>query len=169
MKYLKKFKVYESNYNLIDSILDKINKDGIQSLTIDERTYLQQHSDNKIDKGLESWLFSSHDSTFDDNGKKLLYNEFEEDEDIFYNTDKLIRVISHHINKKPFTNNSDWGGNYVWGISGDNFIGMFLYFGDDGELLLLNRQLIDDQYQDDILKTIDNSNELYKVFLGFTK
>lgn len=149
------------NRDNVDQLLDKINKDGKQSLTYDERIYLKQFGDDNIDTGLEDWIFTDDDKTFDVDGNKLLYDEYTSNEDIFSNEDKLKRVITKHLDKDPFTNNADWGGGYVWGIkSKDNFVGTFLYLGDN-ELAVLKRTLDDDQYDDEIIKYIDNSRELY--------
>ena len=164
--YLNKQQILKENINNVDTILDKITKNGQQSLTHDERTYLKQYNNNNINSDLEKWLFSEDDTTFDLDGNKLLFDEFDDDEDILYNHNKLKRIISKHLNKKPFTNNSDWGSGYVWDIkSDDNFIGTFLYLGDD-ELVLLKRTLRVDEYEDNIIKNITNSRELYRVFVS---
>ena len=70
------------NRDNVDQLLDKINKDGKQSLTYDERTYLEQFSDNNIDPGLEEWIFGDDDRTYDVDGNKLLYDEYTSDEEI---------------------------------------------------------------------------------------
>lgn len=149
------------NRENVDQLLDKINKDGKQSLTYDERTYLEQFSDNNIDPGLEEWIFGDDDMTYDADGNKLFYDEYTSDEDIFGNDEKLKRVISKHLDKDPFTNNADWGGGYVWRLKGkDNFVGTFLYLGDD-ELVVIKRTLDGDRYDDEVIKYIDDSRELY--------
>ena len=113
-------------------------------------------------------MISDNVDTFNDYGEKLLFNEFKIDEDIFNNIEKLIRVISNQLNKKPFTNNSDWGGAYVWSIkSNNNFTGTFVVLGDD-DLVVLNRTFDEDteEYKDDVLTTITNANDLNKLFLN---
>lgn len=167
----KKFIVTKINeYSLVDNILDRINKSGTQALNPDEKKYLQQYNLSKIDRGLENWLLSDDEETFDDYGNKLLYDEFKEDEDIFYNYDKLKRIITKHLNKHPFTNNADWGGAYVWNIkSNSDFIGIFIYLGDD-ELVLLERNLDEqERYSDRVIAEINNPRELYKIFLNIKK
>jgi hypothetical protein len=156
--------------DFVDQILDKVTKLGLFNLSFDERTYLSQYNDNSINPNLENWLYSKKDCTFDNNENKLLYDEFEEDEDIFYNHDKLKRVISKVLNKKPFTNNADWGGAYVWGLkTDDNFTGLFIYLGEDNDLILLKRSLNEeDHYENEVIKTISNNKELNKVFLNNT-
>ncbi|MCF8339704.1 MAG: GNAT family N-acetyltransferase [Chitinophagaceae bacterium] len=155
------------NEDNVNNILDKVNSGGRESLTPDEKTYLEQYSDNNINPDLEEWLFSDDESTFDLDGNKLSFDEFNESDDIFYNTSKLKRVISKHLKKKPFTNNADWGGGYVWGLkSNDEFAGIFLYLGDD-ELVVLKRTLVDDEYNDEEIKYITNSRELYNFFVSF--
>lgn len=157
------------NEENVNKILDKVNQNGRESLTPDEKTYLEQYSDGDINPDLEEWLFSDDDNTFDANGNKLLFDEFEEDEDIFQNTSKLKRVISNHLDKKPFTNNADWGGGYVWNLKkDDDFTGTFLYLGDD-ELVVIKRRLVDDEYYDQELKSITNSRELYKFLLSLLR
>ena len=157
------------NEDNVNKILDKVNQNGRESLTPDEKTYLEQYSDGDINPDLEEWLFSDDDNTFDVNGNKLLFDEFEEDEDIFQNTSKLKRVISNHLDKKPFTNNADWGGGYVWNLKkDDDFTGTFLYLGDD-ELVVIKRRLVDDEYYDQELKSITNSRELYKFLLSLLR
>lgn len=154
------------NEENVNKILDKVNRDGRQSLTPDEKTYLEQYSDGKINPDLEEWLFSDDDDTFDLDDNKLLFDEFEDNDDIFYNTSKLMRVISKHLKKKPFTNDADWGGGYVWNLkTNDNFTGTFLYLGDD-ELVVLKRMLVGDEYNDEEIKKITNSGELYNFFLS---
>lgn len=153
------------NEENVNKILDKVSQDGKESLTPDEKTYLKQYSDNNVNPELEEWLFSDDDNTFDLDGNKLLFDEFEEDDDIFYNTSKLKRVISNHIDKKPFTNDADWGGGYVWNLKkDDDFTGTFLYLGDD-ELVVLKRRLVGDEYNDEEIKYITNNRELYKFLL----
>ena len=165
-EYLKEQNNINENINNIDHILDKVNKEGKFSLTYDERTYLKQYSNNNINTELEKWLFSEDDETFDLRGNKLLFDEFEPDEDILYNHDKLKRVISNSLDKSSFTNNSDWGGGHVWNInSDDNFIGTFLFLGDD-ELVVLKRTLVGDEYKDETLKDITNTRELYSCLLS---
>jgi hypothetical protein len=165
LKYGTIKKYLTENINYIDVLLDKINKSGKESLSADENLYLKQYNNQNIDRNLEKWIFSNDELTFDDNDNKLLYDEFEDDEDIFYNENKLIRIISKHLNKKPFTNNADWGGAFVWKIQGnDNFSGIFLVL-DDNELIVIKRTTIDDQYDDEIMKNIYNSKDLYRFFL----
>jgi hypothetical protein len=156
--------------SLVDKILDKINKVGLNNLSFDERTYLSQYNKNSINPNLENWLYSKQECTFDDNENKLLYDEFEEDEDIFYNHDKLKRVISKVLNKQSFTNNADWGGADVWGVkSNDNFTGLFIYLGEGDDLILLKRSLNEDEdYENEVLVTITNNKELNNVFLRNT-
>lgn len=157
------------NEENVNKILDKVNQDGRESLTPDEKTYLEQYSDNDIDSDLEEWLFSDDDNTFDSDGNKLSFDEFEDGDDIFYNTSKLKRVISNHLDKNPFSNNADWGGGYVWNLKkDDDFTGTFLYLGDD-ELVVLKRRLVGDEYNDEELKYITNSRELYKFLLYFIR
>jgi len=161
--------ILKENVNNVDQILDKINKKGQRSLTFDERQYLKQYNNKNIDSNLEKWLFSNDENTFDINDKKLLFDEFEDDEDIFYNQNKLKRIISKHLNKLPFVNNADWGGDYVWNIKSDNnFIGTFLCLGDD-DLIVLERTLAGDEYSDKVIKNITNSKELYNFFLSLKK
>lgn len=169
LKYLKEQLSLNENENFVDIILDKIGKEGKQSLSYDERVYLKQYTNKKVNPNLEEWLFSEDDDTFDINGKKLLFDQYSDNEDIFYNQDKLKRVISKHLNKSPFTNNADWGGGYVWNVnSNDNFIGTFLYLDDD-ELIVLNRTLDDDEYDDDTIKYITNTKELYNYLASLNK
>lgn len=157
------------NEDNVNNILDKVNSGGRESLTPDEKAYLEQYSDNNINPDLEEWLFSDDDNTFDSDGNKLSFDEFEEDEDIFQNSSKLKRVISNHLDKNPFSNNADWGGGYVWNLKKDNdFTGIFLYLGDD-ELVVIKRRLVDDEYYDQELKSITNSRELYKFLLSFIR
>ena len=157
------------NEENVNKILDKVNQDGKESLTPDENTYLEQYSDNDIDSDLEEWLFSDDDNTFDSDGNKLSFDEFEDGDDIFYNTSKLKRVIIKHLDKNPFSNNADWGGGYVWNLKkDDDFTGTFLYLGDD-ELVVIKRRLVDDEYYDQELKSITNSRELYNFLLSFIR
>jgi len=153
--------------NLVDKILDKINTLGVNNLSFDERNYLKQYNENEINYNLESWLNSDEDYTYDNDEKKLLYDEFEDDEDIFYNYEKLNRVITKVLNKKPFTNNADWGGASVWNVkSKDNFTGLFIYLGDDDDLVLLKRNINEDEdYEDEVINTITNTKELNSMFL----
>lgn len=157
--------------SLVDKILDKINKVGIQDLSFDERNYLKQLNSIEDNNELESWLSNEDDHTFDERGNKLLFDEFENDENIFYNHEKLKRVISKLLNQNPFTNNADWGGALVWGVkTDDNFTGIFIYLGDDDDLVLLKRNLNEvDDYEDEVLKTITTNKELNRVMLKIKK
>lgn len=153
---------------LINTILDKIHKDGQSSLSNDERLYFQQYREGNIDKDLENWLLSTDDLSLDYNGKKVLYNEFEDDEDIMYNQGKLIKIISNSLNKKPFSTNADWSGYNVWNLkNNNNFVGTFLVIDvDDDKLLLLKRELDDeDNYIDEVLHEVKDSKELNKILM----
>lgn len=164
-EFLNEDRIFE-DVNNVDKILDKISKHGRENLTSDERLYLKQYNNKNINNDFERWLFSDDESTFDLDGYKLLFAEFTDNEDIFYNDEKLKRIISKHLNKKPFRNNSDWGGGYVWNIeTNNNFIGTFLYLGDN-ELIIINRRLDNDEYKDKVIDEITNSSELYRFFLS---
>ncbi len=168
-EYLNEQQILKENIQLIDNILDKINKVGKNNLSYDERIYLKQYNDKKINLDLENWLFSDDENTFDNMGNKLLFDEFKDDEDIFYNYEKLKRIISKHLNKTPFTNNADWGSGYVWNInSNNNFEGVFFYLGDD-ELVIIKRETVIDEYQDKTIKTIETPKELYDSLLWVEK
>lgn len=162
---LLKILLKENSSDLIDNILDKISRDGQRSLSFDERKYLEQYNKDTVDKDLENWLLSDDDTTFDVKGDKLLYDEFEDDEDLFYNNDKLIRVISKQLGDS-YTDNANWGGGLVWNVgnSKSNFIGTFLYLGDD-ELVLLKRSQQGDEYQDDVIKNITSTSDLNSVLI----
>nr|WP_158009642.1 hypothetical protein [Tenacibaculum todarodis] len=136
-------------------------------MSYDEKTYLKQYNSNSIDKGLEDWLFGKQEDSYDDNGNKLLYDEFDDSEDIFHNHIKLKRVISKVLNKHSFTNNADWGGADVWGLKTiDNITGLFIYLGDDEDFVLLNRRINEEEdYEDTVLQTITNNIELNVLFL----
>jgi hypothetical protein len=153
--------------SLIDKVLDRINKVGINNLSFDEKRYLEQYNSNTIEPKLESWLITTEDLTFNENEDKLLFDEFENDEDIFYNYNKLKRVISKVLNKKSFSNNADWGGADVWGVNSDDGItGLFIYLGDDNDLVLLKRSLNQEEdYEDEVLETITNNKDLNNIFL----
>lgn len=103
--------------------------------------------------------------------KKLLFDEFEENEDIFYSQIKLKRVITKVLNKQSFTNNADWGAADVWALkSNDNFTGLFIYFVEDNDLVLLKRSLNEDEdYENEELQIITNNKELNNVFLKYKK
>ena len=53
---------------------------------------------------------------------------------------------------RPFSNSADWGGAYVWPLGGSNYVGEFLYYGDN-ELLVLKRELNEETYIDTVLYT----------------
>lgn len=157
-------KLLVENMDLVNLLLDKINQSGMSSLTYDERKYLSQLNNNEVDNELEQWLLNDDEDTFDEDGNKLKYDEFDFEEDILTNESKLIRIINKFLDKKPFRNNADWGGNLVWPISGNKFEGLFLYLGDDS-LELLKRELIDDDYYDDILMSAINGRQFYKLLM----
>lgn len=159
------FKLLVENNSLIDLLLDKINRSGKSSLTPDERKYLSQHSNDEVDQGLEKWLLSDDENTFDDEGNKLQYDEFDFDEYILNNKSKLKRIINKFLGK-PFTNNADWGGYLVWSIGDDEFEGLFLIINDDSDSVeLLERKFIDDEYEDNILMSAINGREFYKIIM----
>lgn len=169
-EYLAEVKLLKENpQEVIDNILEKIGIQGGGSLTPDEKKYLSQYRNNSIDKELENWLLSTSLETFSNDGEKLLYDEFKDDEDIFYNTDKLKRVISKALNKTPFTDNASWSGGYVWNIdrgSKSNYVGNFFYLGDD-ELVVLNRSQEGDEYEDEVLEDIVDARGLYRALMTY--
>lgn len=160
------FKLLLENKSLVDSILDKINRDGISSLTSDEKNYLKQLKNDEVDKGLEKWLLDDSDNTFDDEGNKLQYDEFDDDEYLFNNKGKLKRIITNFLGE-PFTNNSDWSGYLVWAIGDNELEGLFLIINNDDETVeLIDRKVIDDDdYDDDILMSAINGRQFYKIIM----
>lgn len=171
-----KIKITESQYNFIinesksleDKIYDKIKKKGQSSLTPDEKKYLKQLTNKEVDYELENWLMDDDEDTFDENGNKLKFDEFDFDEDVLLNPKKTIRVLTKHFGK-PFSNNADWGGGKVWSLQDDNYEGKFIYFGDD-ELVYLKRKINDeDEYEDDVLKTINDGRDLYKLIMKLNR
>jgi len=163
------FRLLNENKSLIDSILDKINKSGMSSLTSDERNYLKQIKNNNVDKGLEKWLLDDDDNTFDDSGNKLQYDEFNYDEYLFNNKSKLKRIIKNFLGE-PFTNNADWGGYLVWPIGNNKFEGLFLIIDDDSDSVeLIERKLVDEDYYDDIINSAANGEEFYNIIMKVMK
>lgn len=82
--------------------------------------------------------------------------------------DSVKDTIRAEVTKKlgrPFSNNADWGSADVWPLSGDNFVGYFIYCGDE-ETLLLKRSLEDDgeTYKDEELLTIESLEDLRKAW-----
>lgn len=149
--------------NLINDILDKINRNGIQDVTLDERKFLTQYNTNTVDNDLYDWLIDN-EYTIDLNDNKLKYDEFDLDEDIFYNTKKLIRVISNATKKKPFTNNADWGGGEVWEIDHNKDSGYYIHLGDDSLIFMCRTIENTGEYHDNILRDIKTTKELYSLF-----
>ena len=60
MKYLKKFKIFETIHNQegIDDILDKISSEGIESLTEYEKIVLDNHTNPNFNLGYKTYLIS---------------------------------------------------------------------------------------------------------------
>jgi hypothetical protein len=99
-------------------------------ITPDERRYL----DDPTDEDLEKWIKSKSDYTFYDEDeehenyrKKLMYDEFEKDEDILYSKEKLYRIINKFLKVKPVTNNADWCGGYAWKLKSDGDKTLYLW------------------------------------------
>ncbi len=173
MKHIKKCSEFlrESTVtNLTNDLLDKINRNGLHSLTSDERRYL----DNPDNKDLEKWLLNDSEDTYfpsysEYEGKKLKYDEFELDEDVLFNREKSIRVINKivpkittKINTKSYS--ADWYGR-VWFLKQVSpNVGIYLHLGDD-ELDIVQRTIVDDEdVEDEILETITIGRELYHGF-----
>ncbi len=153
--------------SVLDKILDKINRTGVYSLSVDEAIVLKQNSTGNIDFNLLDWLITDDEDTFDSDGKKLLYAEFTDDEDIFYNQSKLIRIIVNTLGEpNKYSGTADWGGANVWTILGDKFYGTFIYLNDD-ELFVLTRFFneVDEENVDTIIKRATNSKELYQLLM----
>jgi hypothetical protein len=167
--------ITESQYKLIlresksleDKIYSKLKKQGKHSLTADEKEYLKQLTNKEVDSQLEKWLNDDDENTFDEDGNKLKFDEFDDDEDVLLNPKKTIRILNKHFGKS-FKNNADWGGAKVWSIDDDNFVGRFIFYGDD-ELLYLKREMNDDEYEDDILETINDGKDFNKLVLKLKK
>jgi|GEM_PF-5501993 len=60
MKYLKKFKIFETIHNQegIDDILDKISSEGIESLTEYEKIVLDNHTNPNFNLDYKTYLIS---------------------------------------------------------------------------------------------------------------
>jgi hypothetical protein len=157
-------------YNeLIDKILEKINRHGINNLSIDETIVLKQHSTGNIDTELFDWILSEEEDTYDYCGKKLLFSEFEEGEDIFCNFKKMIRVLSNHFGiKNHYSGSADWGSANVWTINGDKYYGLFIYYNkDEDDLCLLKRtfdESKDENINEEIIKATD-STTFYRLLM----
>ena len=166
------FDAYGNKKKYFKSLKDKIN-DKIkeqESLTADEKEYLRQLKYDEVDPELEFWLKTDDENTFEDENKekKLKFDEFDDDEDVLLNRKKTIRILNKHFGKS-FSNNADWGGAKVWPIDGDSFVGRFIYYGDDELLYLKREKNDDDEYEDEVLETINNGKDFNKLVLKLKK
>jgi hypothetical protein len=168
MKHIKKCSEFlrESTVtNLTNDLLDKINRNGLHSLTSDERRYLE----NPDNKDLEKWLLNDSEDTYfpsySEYEGKIKYDEFEINEDVLFNREKLIRVINKLVSKNTTKSNiksysADWYGR-VWFLKQVSpNVGIYLHLGDD-ELDIVQRTIIDDEVEDEILKVITTGRDLY--------
>jgi hypothetical protein len=102
------------NEDNVNKILDKVYTDGRQSLTPDEKTYLEQYSDNNINPDLEEWLFSD-DDVLNLNSIKLVYdailsghNLIVSNYDIYDNSLTIIKKNNYfNINNNIIYNNKN--------------------------------------------------------------
>jgi hypothetical protein len=180
---LKEIKDSKSQ-ELVNKLLDKVSDSGSSDiLTSDERVYLSQYSNNKIDKNLENWLLATTPDTFDaDGATKLKYDEFDMSENIFKNSEKLIRIISNKLGFEPYTNDNEWDNAFVWNLKNKNLktIGIFLHYNNDKsnpELSILKRSVNPDhigkwQYEDyieQVYEIIETPKRLSQVLDKYKK
>ena len=159
--------------DLLDTILDKISKKGKEFLSKDEREYLNQQSQGKVDPNLERWLLSQDMEKFDPyTEEKLLYSEFKWDEDIFYNIEKTKRIISKALGSTPFTDSANWADAWVWDLdSKDGYTGKFLYLSIEDEDLVVLKRIEGEggHYEDEVILNIKNVEQLYKFLISQKK
>ena len=158
---MKKFNyITESSEELVNSILDKINKKGKFSLSYDERRYLNMYKDGNIDKELENWLLYGDNTDID--GNLILFDEFEVDEkDILFNDEKVIRILKKKFGKSV-GGTAEWADGFVFPLGGNNF----LIYTDNLELEIVNRiynEELDEYDYKVIYKAEDNYYSFYKA------
>lgn len=89
------------------------------------------------------------------------FNEDIEDEEEFFDDHSKIKDELNSIFGKGYGNDADWAG-VVWPILTKNdYEGIFIYLGDDDEILLLKRTFnkIEEENDDEILFTATNREE----------
>jgi len=95
-------------------------------------------------------------------------NDFEGEDQysLFDDRDKVVDTISKAMGKNPFSNNADWGSGRVWNLfNNDDFVGTFIYYGDEDEVAIINRTWdeADDNYEDEELATIKDQESFLKL------
>ncbi len=152
---------FNNNDTLLNKLLDKINKEGKSALTTDEHEYLKQYNNNNIDKALENWLLDDSEDTINPNtNEKLMFNEFDFDEEVFYIKSKLKRIIKNHFGNPTFSPGADFDG-YAWKTKYKN---VYLFLGDDNLYLIKRLYNEDGDVEDnDILETIISGKDFYKA------
>lgn len=160
---------------IIDKILDKINRYGTESLSSDEWSILQSHGSKANIEDLMDWVSDESDDTFDQDGEKLPFFYFNDDEvRPFDNEKRVINIISYNLNAKPIpTNQADWGDSVVWKIKKENDEngGIYLVYDlDESAVYLIKR--ISDYYEgvhnDTVMNRASNVKE-YKNLINKAK
>lgn len=131
---------------LLNIILDKINREGEDSLTFDERVFLKQHGEGSVNPELVDWLLDEDDS-YDNFGDKLQYYVFNRDElHPYQNIQRTVNIINYNMGFDGEEHSDpDWGDSYVWLLKGNESSGIFLFYDvETPEIAIVKRTLDDD-------------------------
>lgn len=131
--------------NILNIILDKINKEGEDSLTFDERIFLKQHGEGSVNPELVDWLLDEDDS-YDNFGDKLQYYVFNRDElNPYQNIERTVNIINYNMGfDGEEHSDSDWGDSYVWLLKGDESSGIFLVYDVETPEIAIVKRTVDD-------------------------
>mgnify|MGYP006436040695 CR=1 FL=1 len=95
MKYLKNFRLFESNQESIDEILDKVSEKGIDSLTDYEKSLLDNYGKPNSNTNYKSYLISKIDNFFSSRNQEIFtMMDFQADSSpVYKQEDQTIDLI----------------------------------------------------------------------------
>lgn len=151
---INEYNDFKGSQQVLDFILDKINRVGKSKLTPDERTFLEQYNKGIYNKELGEWILEDHG--------ELLFDEITYDEDdVFYDEKRLIRSIEKIIDKKLTYDYKDGFAVGPYTKSDDYYLVV------DTESMVV--ALIDIDDKENEIMSAQTGKEFYKLIREFKK
>lgn len=151
---INEYNDFKKSQQVLNFILDKMNKVGKNGLTPDENRFLEDYNKGIYNKKLGEWILEDHGELLFD---EIIYNE----DDIFYDEKRLIRSIEKIIDKKL---TYDFKNGFAVGpyISNDSY---YLVVDTESKVVAL----IDIKDKENEIMTAKTGEEFYKLIKEFIK
>lgn len=99
--------------------------------------------------------------------------ELEDEEGADWDYENVREYIKSKLGFSPasYSGSADWGGIIVFPLGDSNYVGTFVVIDDNDDVVLLTRKHneITDEYEDDIIRTANNWEDLAEMMKGLKK